>query len=74
MKRERYSEFEQVNGSVANRLMNQVEFLEKVLKAALDVVDGVDCVDLQGITGLPEERCKEIMALLNVDWPKWWND
>ena len=39
------------------------ETVEKISEALVDVVEGMDADDLQHITGLPIERCEEIVKI-----------
>lgn len=74
----RYGEYEQEYGSVASRLMDEVESLRetiinlegeierltKIQRAAIEVVDGVSWWELQEQTGINEDRCKEILSII----------
>ena len=41
------------------------KFFMQVVDAFTDVMDGYDASDLQGATGLSQERCEEIVELSN---------
>jgi len=67
MTRQRYGDYEAINGAIANRLTDEVEQLERIQQAALEVVSGMDVWDLMSVTGIKEDRCKELLHMLNPD-------
>lgn len=55
-----------VNDAICE-LMAENERLKLIQQAAIELIDGDNWFDLKYKTGLPEERCKEIISLIRMD-------
>lgn len=62
--RQRYDEYTQVNGATANRLMDEVEKLEKIRDAAIELLDGFHADGLESITGIEERECQRLLNII----------
>lgn len=55
--------FNELNETIIS-LESEIERLTKIHKAAIDLVDGLNWMDIRAQTGMQEDRCKEILKII----------